>query len=359
LLVAVGDESFEGHGFCVRVAFNDFRAVFHRPHKGKFMKTWLLIFVLFFTCCFQINAKDFDNQKASFFSLKEIQASGPAYMAPLATIQATDKTPLAFRTYASDHPQAVLIFYHGAGAHSGITYNHLGAGLADGYNISVITPDWRGHGASGGDRGDAPSVAQVWQDISTVILYARQKYNHLPVFLGGHSAGAGLILNYSGYSKKEPVSGYIFVAPYFGYRSKTDYDEKEKKVNFTTVDIAAFIENETSGGLKAGHKKAVTYHFPEDTLKKNPEIVTAITVNMSKACTPASPGLQLSKLRLYGLWIGNNDEAFDPEKIVDFAQVNSSKESDAHIKPVENESHLSILLNAHRLIGPWVMKKIK
>ena len=75
-----------------------------------------------------------------------------------------------------------------------------------------------------------------------------------------------------------------------------------------------------SGGMLAGHKKAVIYNYPESVLAKNPKIVTFNTVNMSNALTPSSPKFQFSKLQKYGLWIGENDEAFDPIKVIKFSE---------------------------------------
>ena len=155
------------------------------------------------------------------------------------------------------------------------------------------------------------------------------------------------------------MSGYVFVAPYFGYRSKTEYDEKENKFKFATVDVPAFVMNQMSGGLTMGHSKAVQYNFPEEVLKRNPEIVAFNTVNMSNALTPTSPRSQFSNLSQFGLWIGDGDEAFDPKKIINFAETNKGEEADFNIKLIKDENHFSIILKAHQLIGPWIMGKIK
>lgn len=323
------------------------------------MKTFFYIGVLIvFLGCTQQKASNLADQSNSFFSLKEVSTANASHLAGLEIIQASDDTPLAFRTYLPMNPKAVLIFYHGGGVHSGLSYNHLGVGLSQNYPIAVITPDIRGHGASGGSRGDAPSENQVWEDVKTMVSYARKKFDQMPVFLGGHSSGAGLILNYANYANKIPVSGYVFIAPYFGYRAATDWDENERKVQFTSVDVKAFIFHSMSGGTIGGHKKAVIFHFPNDLLEKNPEIVTFNTVYMSNALTPTAPGKQLSGITQFGLWIGEQDEAFNPQKVARFAETNRAENADTLIKMVENENHLSILINAHHFVGPWMLDKI-
>ncbi len=295
-----------------------------------------------------------------FFSLVEIKNAPKKTMEPLQYIQATDDVSLAYRSYLPQQAQAILIFYHGAGAHSGLTYNHIGAGLRDGFNIAVYMPDIRGHGGSGGDRGDTPDVEQVWSDTNTIVEIARDKYPNLPIFVGGHSAGAGLALNYSSWDQRAEVDGYVFLSPYFGFRSETNYEEGENKgFEFSTVKTSDFVINTMSGGLFSGHSKAVKFNFPDAVLRDNPEIVPFNTVNMSNAVTPHSPDTQLSDVQQFGLWIGKQDEAFDPLKVTMFAQKYSDKKANKEIEIVDKENHFSIILNASDLIGPWIENAIK
>lgn len=60
-----------------------------------------------------------------FFSLAEIKNAPKKSLQPLLYIPATDDVALAYRTYLPQEAKAMLIFYHGAGAHSGLIYNHL------------------------------------------------------------------------------------------------------------------------------------------------------------------------------------------------------------------------------------------
>ena len=60
-----------------------------------------------------------------FFSLAEIKNAPKKSLQPLLYIPATDDVALAYRTYLPQEARAMLIFYHGAGTHSGLIYNHL------------------------------------------------------------------------------------------------------------------------------------------------------------------------------------------------------------------------------------------
>jgi acylglycerol lipase len=299
-----------------------------------------------------------ENTPSDFFSLSEIKTAPQTTIPSLDYVAASDGEKLALRAYLPSAPKAVVIFYHGAGAHSGLIYPHVGAGLRDEFNIAVFTPDLRGHGSSSGPRGDAPDKEQVWQDINSVIEYARQHYPSLPLYMAGHSSGSGLILNYSSWDQHASVDGYFFIAPYFGFRSETDHDEP-KPFSFSTVSISSFVTNAMSGGLLMGHSKAVQYHFPQQVLDDNPKIVSFNTVNMSNALTPEAPDEQLAQLQRYDLWIGDKDEAFDANKVIAFAEANPPQYAAHTLQKVTNENHFSILLNAHQYIGNSILDRLK
>ena len=312
------------------------------------------------SCAKQVQEKLQNKQSEKFFSLVEIKNAPKKSLQPLEYIQATDGILLAYRSYLPQHAKAILIFYHGGGAHSGLSYKHIGTGLRDNFDIAVYTPDIRGHGGSEGERGDTLNVEQVWHDINTIVKTARVKYPNLPIFIGGHSGGAGLALNYSSWDKKAEIDGYTFLAPYFGYRSKTNYDAGGNTgFEFSTVKTSDFVINTMSSGLFLGHSKAVQFNFPDAVLKANPRIVPFNTVNMANAVTPHSPEYQFSGLKQFGLWIGKQDEAFDPLKIITFARTNSDTRAEKEIKTIDNVNHFSIILNGSNLIGPWLQKTIE
>ena len=73
--------------------------------------------------------------------------------------------------------------------------------LCQKYQIATYLFDIRGHGQSGGERGHTPYIHQVWDDISSAIIFLKQNYGDIPLYLGGHSSGAGLILNYAAWAK--------------------------------------------------------------------------------------------------------------------------------------------------------------
>jgi acylglycerol lipase len=292
------------------------------------------------------------------FSFRELREASKVNLPAPQSIQASDGITLSFRRYAPALPRAAVLFYHGGGAHSGAGYQYIGNGLQTQFDTMVYTPDIRGHGASGGPRGDAPSPKQVWADITTFIKHIRAEFPHLPLFLGGHSSGAGLTLNYASQGDREPVNGYVFLSPQLGPQAQTD--RPSLAAPFARVDVSAFVAYATSGGTSHGHDYAVQFNYPAELLAADPGLVAAITVNMSVALTPSAPRGQFATLdHPFGLWIGSEDELFLPEKVLAFADLAVSVRADSQVSTIPGAKHLSVLVKAHETIGPWITNMVQ
>jgi alpha-beta hydrolase superfamily lysophospholipase len=85
------------------------------------------------------------------------------------------------------------VLVHGLGEHSG-RYRHVAVALtASGYG--VLTFDLRGHGRSGGRRGDT-RFGPCLDDIDRLVDEAVRSFPDRPCFLYGHSLGGLLVLTY-------------------------------------------------------------------------------------------------------------------------------------------------------------------
>jgi pimeloyl-ACP methyl ester carboxylesterase len=291
-----------------------------------------------------------EGRSSDSFSFKELDSAPKVFVPPLQFLEASDKTRLAYREYIPEKIDAVLIFYHGGGAYSKAGYQFIGDGLSKRFNILVITPDIRGHGDSGGDRGDTPNVEQVFDDISLLINHIKEKYPQKKLFLGGHSSGVGLVLNYSSYKKREETDAYIFLSPHLGFRSETEI--KNNPNPFATAKTELFISNAMTGS--DGDSLAVFFNYSEEILQSTKNIA-AITVNMSNAITPSAPVNQIKKLNIpTAVWIGEKDELLNANKVVFlFTKYNP----EVYTNIVSGEKHLSILVNAADYMGPWILEK--
>ncbi len=104
-----------------------------------------------------------------------------------------------------------MVIAHGFGEHIG-RYDRLGRTLADA-GFAAVGFDLRGHGRSGGVRGDAPSYQVMIDDLAGVIAGVRADRPGLPLFLFGHSFGGGLVLHCALQSPGD-FAGIVATGPY-------------------------------------------------------------------------------------------------------------------------------------------------
>lgn len=270
-----------------------------------------------------------------------------------------------------------LVFYHGGGAHARAGYTSMARGLAEKFGITVYLPDLRGHGASGGARGDAPSKEQVWRDVDTVLEFVAAKHDASSsrIFMGGHSSGGGLVVNYATAAQEgitattttalRNIEGYVLVSPELGYKSGT---ARPNRTEFAAVNVLAFIANGLFGVL--GHSKAVKFNYPPELLKADKGMVGFNTINMANAITPESPMEQMQAMgkntndvdnndvarKPIGLWVGSSDELFVAEKMVGLLPKKDHDKDNIIGEILPGKNHLGIVVGLHEHIGPWITK---
>jgi pimeloyl-ACP methyl ester carboxylesterase len=290
------------------------------------------------------------------FSFDEIINANVVSIGVPSYLDASDGIKLAYYSFQANNPIASLIFIHGGGAYSGSGYQYLAKGLSEKYNVSVYLLDLRGHGNSEGPRGDAPSASQVLKDLDLAIDTIQAQNTGAPLYLGGHSSGGGLILNYLSNYNDTNIKGYFFVSPHFGYKSKTE--RKNIKHPFTKVKTGLFVMNGMSQGRLYGNTQAVFFNYPKSILREMPLIITSITVNMSLAMTPNNPKEQFGNIgKSFGLFIGENDELLVPEKVFEYGSYPAKDAGNiSNYQIINNENHLSILLVADKLIGDSILE---
>lgn len=88
--------------------------------------------------------------------------------------------------------RAEVVFTHGLGEHCR-RYEHVAAALVS-CGVRAWAYDLRGHGRSGGRRGDAPRYELFVEDLGKIVQLAAQAGH--PVFLLGHSFGGQITVRY-------------------------------------------------------------------------------------------------------------------------------------------------------------------
>lgn len=291
---------------------------------------------------------------ANPFSLEEIGTIHDFDLKKPQFITASDQTPLAYYPFLPENgTKQVVIFYHGAGFHSNKTYQWVAQQLAQQYQIGCYLADIRGHGLSGGPRGDAPSIETVWTDISALIDLVRSQHPSARVHLAGHSSGAGLILNYANFKDRRSVEGYLLIAPYLGPQSGTLRENLDAQHSFAKkVRIWVYILNSLVTNEKLKHVTAIVFNYPQTLLEHDPLIVSSYTYTMSCATTPYDAADLFKKIdRPFSIDIGADDEQFLPNKVTAFKDQASLVSTQSVARTIPGARHLSILLKAPELIA--------
>ena len=107
--------------------------------------------------------------------------------------------------------KAAVCLVHGLGEHSG-RYEHVARFFTqNGYALDAF--DLRGHGKSGGPRGNTPSYDALMDDIALRLEKSKAQHPDKPLFLYGHSLGGNQVLNFA-LRRKPDVAGVIATAPW-------------------------------------------------------------------------------------------------------------------------------------------------
>lgn len=124
-------------------------------------------------------------------------------------LTAADGTALSVRDWdGAGHRRGVLLM-HGLGEHGG-RYAHV-ARFFDDCGWAVRSYDHRGHGRSGGARGDTPDNDAILHDAKLVFDDFAQRFEAPPLLLG-HSMG-GLFAARFACERMSPISGLILSSP--------------------------------------------------------------------------------------------------------------------------------------------------
>ncbi|HEV2014373.1 MAG TPA: alpha/beta hydrolase [Candidatus Dormibacteraeota bacterium] len=128
-----------------------------------------------------------------------------------ATLKTADGLDLYLRHWEAEGTphQWTFVVVHGLGEHGG-RYQHFAEWFTP-LGATVYAMDHRGHGRSGGQRGHAPSLDALLEDIDQVVVRARSESGG-PVVLVGHSFGGLLAIAYA-LRHQDHLDRAVFSAP--------------------------------------------------------------------------------------------------------------------------------------------------
>ncbi len=110
-------------------------------------------------------------------------------------------------------PDKVVVIIHGIGEYAG-RYDRIAEKFRE-KRIAVVSMDLRGHGLTEGPRGHCAPRKQVFEDLTTLIRYAQDKYPSKEIVMYGHSMGGNITLDYRYRGELCGVpSAYLITSPW-------------------------------------------------------------------------------------------------------------------------------------------------
>jgi non-heme chloroperoxidase len=221
---------------------------------------------------------------------------------------ARDGTALAARVYGASGDTVVLAVHGSSGR--GRYYHPLATFLSGRGHATVYALDLRGHGESGGRRGDVDYVGQLEDDLADVLTAIHRERPGARIVLLGHSAGGGLAVRYAGRSAGPGVDGYVLLAPYLGPGAPPT---KADAGGWARVDVPTMLalSARAAAGDPSG-QEAIVVRFNQPPASADPLQVLAYSDRMLVSLSPRQDlSHDLSAIRRPLLVLaGSRDESF-------------------------------------------------
>ena len=154
-----------------------------------------------------------------------------------------------------------FVIVHGLGEHGG-RYRHVAEWFTP-KGPTVYAMDLRGHGRSGGRRGDAPSLKTLLDDIDAVIARARQESGG-PIVLLGHSFGGLLAVAFS-LDRPDRIDRAVFSAPLLVVKVPVPAWKRAAAAVLPRVAPRLSLSNEVDAELLS-HDPAIAVAYRTDPL---------------------------------------------------------------------------------------------
>lgn len=126
-----------------------------------------------------------------------------------------DQTDLTLHVWSpprAEPGKPVMLLLHGIGLH-GKPYASVAAGFCR-HGLVLVAPDLRGHGASGGTRGEMAEITVLRTDLEQILDELARRFPQSPIILMGESMG-GLLAAECARTCQKRLAGLALLAPAF------------------------------------------------------------------------------------------------------------------------------------------------
>ena len=180
-----------------------------------------------------------------------------------ATLKTADGLDLFVRRWQTEEipHRWTFVVVHGLGEY-GERYRHLAEWFTP-LGATVYAMDQRGHGKSGGPRGDAPSLNALLDDIDAVVRRARAESGG-PLVLIGHSFGGLMAIAYT-LAHPDHIDKAVFSAPLLIPKVKVPAWKRPLTKVLPKLAPRVAVSNEVDANLLS-HDPEVARRYASDPL---------------------------------------------------------------------------------------------
>lgn len=277
-------------------------------------------------------------------TLKEASEMRKHYTGSHDLLTTSDGETLFLRKWIPDNielakKEVAVLLFHGITAHSG-AYDMAGIPLSEG-GYTTFGLDYRGHGLSGGNRGDSPSKDRWIGDLAETVKYVKA-LGFSKVVVMGHSLGVAAAMCAADTIPNE-IDGLILLSG--AYESRTSDTPTPPMSFFKKSNIilnAIFRPSYRSIGYYRDNMTGSD--DPLFNFRYTPRFLTMLDVSTLRL--PADMNIPV----LVG--IGDKDELFEVDKVKDFYNLIPGDKK--HFLVMENATHSEIPLESWKQIVEWL-----
>lgn len=268
------------------------------------------------------------------------------YSGPHALFTTSDGETLFIRRWVPDTIIAgkegiAVLLYHGITAHSG-AYDMAGVPISEaGYQVFGL--DYRGHGLSGGNRGDAPGKERWIADLAESVKYVKS-LGYRRVIVMGHSLGMAAAIC-AAVSVPDEIAGVILLSG--AYESKTGNSADRLSFYRKAKIFSSAIFRPSHPAVEYYREDMLGLNDPLFSYKYTVRFLTMLDVKQLRL--PADMDVPVL------VAVGDQDEMFEVEKVQEF--YDQVPQTDKEFLVWKGATHARISRDHWQQIGDWLDRK--
>lgn len=253
-----------------------------------------------------------------------LNASSEADVADI-TVETRDGETIFARRYKASGSTSIILM-HGI-ARDSSAFESAARLLRESTGANIITPDFRGHGRSGGDRFDVDYIGQYEDDLEDIIRSIRRERPGNRVIVGGHSMGGGVAMRYALKESAPVPDAYLLFAPNFGEGpTQRSGDDAENASAFVHFDVRRMIGIILLNSVAIHALDDLPILYFNSTPQRLDYSYRAVMSAQPIHPNTSDVALQAVKSPLLVI-VGENDEVFEAGRFESFISQNSGGET--------------------------------